>query len=382
VLISICFSFLKGALERAVNHGGIAETPQQLYDLLCRHKPVNTTMALLRPRPLHFEGDPLPLSGIRSISYARFPEVRPAAKEDAGTERSIFFTCTLSPGGSAQMQTKEQLQSVHTKSRQKAMGEWLRENLEALLTGTETSLQHNAVSEAGTGCTHLCTAVVRPLSEDEKTQKAARHDERIAKQLCQRTMHQVALADCMESFLTKGSSQKAFVPRQMDVPQVTVDFSLAIAANAKSKERKPWAYTAGDNFGYKSRHAVRCNKPAMSIPEEVTEYCRRAFDLGNTKGHARRSAAAVHDELKRDGPLKRSWNLRAGFPEAKVKTMFSSLAQVRKKSQKKAGAAGVAAAGDNRGAAVGEEISDDVTATPQLACSGPFHLLGDVEEKK
>jgi hypothetical protein len=122
VLISICFSFLKGALERAVNHGGIAETPQQLYDLLCRHKPVNTTMALLRPRPLHFEGDPLPLSGIRSISYARFPEVRPAAKEDAGTERLNFFTCTLSPGGSAQMQTKEQLQSVHTKSRQKAMG--------------------------------------------------------------------------------------------------------------------------------------------------------------------------------------------------------------------------------------------------------------------
>ena len=67
-------------------------------------------------------------------------------------------------------------------------------------------------------------------------------------------------------------------------------------------------------------------------------------------------------------------NLRAGFPEAKVKTMFSSLAQVRKRSQKKAGAAGVAAAGDNRVVAVGEEISDDVTATPQLACSGPFHL--------
>ena len=82
--------------------------------------------------------------------------------------------------------------------------------LEALLTGTETSLQHNAVSEAGTGCTHLCTAVVRPLCEEEKTQKAARHDERITKQLCQRTMHQVALADCMGSFLTKGSSQKAF----------------------------------------------------------------------------------------------------------------------------------------------------------------------------
>ena len=120
----------------------------------------------------------------------------------------------------------------------------------------------------------------------------------------------------------------------------------------------------------------------MSIPENVKQHCQSAFDLGNTKGHARRSAAAVHDELKRDGPLKRCWNLRAGFPEAKVKTMFSALAQVRKKSQKKAGAAGVAAAGDNRVAAVGEEISDDVTATPQLACSGPFHLLGDVEEKK
>ena len=84
---------------------------------------------------------------------------------------------------------------------------------------------------------------------------------------------------------------------------------------------------------------------------------------------ARRSAATVHDELKRDGPLKRCWNLRAGFPEAKVKTMFSSLEQARKRKQKKAGAAGVAAAGDNRVAAMGEEISDDVTATPQLACT-------------
>jgi hypothetical protein len=370
-LMCIFFSFLKGALELAINHGGKATTPKELYSLLCRHKPVNTTMVYVHPRPMRvIDKQQLSsmLPGVRQLSYARFPELCPGA---SGTEALTFFTASLSPAGSDKMGTLVRAKSVHSKRHNTGMNTWLSANLQTFLDGTTTALALGSADAAlvigpGEGCVHLCTAVVPPLRIEEKSLRAVRRENTMAKKLSARTLHQVAMAEGIQSFATNGSSLEVFVPVALEVPEVAVKFEVTMASNAKSSPT-PWSYSANDKFGYRKGHALRCNKPTMLLPPWVTEHCRRVFDLGNTAGHSKRSAASLHQELT-SGRMKAVWNLRLGFSEARLKTMFSTMAQKKKKSDaaaksKKKAAASAAAGDEGGGDEGGVDISDDVTRT-------------------
>jgi len=350
-LMSLCFtSFVKGALETAVNHGGSAKDEKELYSLLCQHKPANTTLVFVQPKPMQMTGKSLSgiLKGIRQCSFARFPEP-PAGASFA--EALDFFTCSLSPAGCAEMETRVKLQSVHAKRGTVAGVEWLAAHLEVFKEGTRTTLALGSADEAlvtedGCGCVHPCTTVVPPLREVDKSQRAQRKEAAIAKKLGARTLHQVALAEGIEFFVTNGSTQKAYEPVALDVPEVAVKFEVTMASNATS-EPQPWSYSADDKFGFKSGHALRKNKPIMRLPGPLLTFCRTTFDRGNTAGHSKRSAAAVwHDLLA--GELKAKWHLRTGFSEARLKAMFSSMSQ-KKKGAEKVVAVPVAVAGGGGG---------------------------------